>query len=80
MKRNVVKIIIHTQTFFLISNKNILKKYEGCHLSIYEVCIMEKTSQVHKVQNSMKPWTEKKERKPHTATQSKSLKKEEFKI
>ena len=39
-----------------------------------------KTSQVHKVQNSKKPWTEKKERKPDTATQSKSLKKEEFKI
>ena len=34
---------------------------------------MTKASQVHKVQKSMKPWTEKEERKPNTATQSRRV-------
>ena len=34
---------------------------------------MTKASQVYKVQKSMKPWTEKEERKPNTATQSRRV-------
>jgi len=34
---------------------------------------MTKAIQVHKVQKSMKPWTEKEERKPNTATQSRRV-------
>ena len=34
---------------------------------------MTKASQVYKVQKSMKPWTEKEEQKPNTATQSRRV-------
>ena len=59
--------------FFLISNKNILKRRGGVTRVCMKYTSRTKTNQVHKVQKSMKSWTEEKERKPDTVTQSRRV-------
>ena len=59
--------------FFLISNKNILKRRGGVTRVCMKYTSRTKTNQVHKVQKSMKSWTGEKERKPNIVTQSRRV-------
>lgn len=58
--------------YLLISNKKYIKIKKGSVAWVYrKYTSRTKYNQVHKEQKSSKPWTEIKERKPNTTTQSK---------
>ena len=70
---HVVATVTRFFFFFLISNKNILKRRGGVTRVCMKYTSRTKTNQVHKVQKSMKSWIGEKERKPNIVTQSRRV-------